>query len=78
VSRRTAAGYVVNDVAEKLGDAKNGALAAEVLTALAEATKLDYVALEVMDFAFNVQKSPKVQQEALTWLSQAILEFGFG
>ncbi|GLG98562.1 Protein mini spindles [Gryllus bimaculatus] len=65
----------VVDVAEKLGDPKNGVLAAEVLTSLAEASKLDLVGTLVLDFAFN-QKSPKVQQEALNWLSNAIREFG--
>ncbi|KAK3923770.1 Protein mini spindles [Frankliniella fusca] len=69
--------YILTDVAEKLGDAKNGTVSAEVLTALAEATKLDHVATEVIDYSFNKQKSPKVQQEALNWLSQALLEFGF-
>mgnify|MGYP000448065544 CR=1 FL=1 len=68
--------YCVTDIAEKLGDVKNGTLAAETLTSLAEATKLDLIATEVLSFAFN-QKSPKVQQEALTWLSTAIREFGF-
>ncbi|XP_049764940.1 protein mini spindles [Schistocerca cancellata] len=66
----------VSDVAEKLGDPKNGTLAAETLTALAEATKLDPVATAVLDFAFS-QKSPKVQIEALNWLAEAIKEFGF-
>ncbi|PSN31815.1 Mini spindles protein [Blattella germanica] len=68
--------YCVTDIADKLGDVKNGTLAAETLTSLAEATKLDLVATEVLNFAFN-QKSPKVQQEALAWLSTAIREFGF-
>lgn len=74
---RTTTNYILNDIAEKLGDAKNGATSAEVLTALAEATKLDHVASEVIEYAFNKQKSPKVQQEALNWLSQALQEFGF-
>jgi len=68
--------YCITDIAEKLGDIKNGTLAAETLTSLAEATKLELVATEVLNFAF-VQKSPKVQQEALLWLSTAIREFGF-
>ncbi|KAJ9598235.1 hypothetical protein L9F63_011056, partial [Diploptera punctata] len=68
--------YCVTDIADKLGDVKNGTLASETLTSLAEATKLDLVATEVLNFAFN-QKSPKVQQEALVWLSTAIKEFGF-
>lgn len=66
----------VSDIAEKLGDPKNGTLAAETLMALAEATKLDPVATAVLDFAFS-QKSPKVQIEALKWLGEAIKEFGF-
>ncbi|XP_021935865.1 protein mini spindles isoform X2 [Zootermopsis nevadensis] len=68
--------YCITDIADKLGDVKNGTLAAETLTSLAEATKLELVATEVMNFAFT-QKSPKVQQEALAWLSTAIREFGF-
>ena len=68
--------YCVTDIAEKLGDVKNGILAAETLTSLAESTKLELVATEVLNFAFN-QKSPKVQQEALAWLATAIREFGF-
>lgn len=69
-------GYCITDIADKLGDVKNGTLAAETLTSLAEATKLELVAAEVINFAF-IQKSPKVQQEALVWLSTAIREFGF-
>ncbi|XP_069680440.1 protein mini spindles isoform X4 [Periplaneta americana] len=68
--------YCITDIADKLGDVKNGTLAAETLTSLAEATKLEMVATEVMNFAFT-QKSPKVQQEALIWVSNAIREFGF-
>jgi cytoskeleton-associated protein 5 len=63
-------------VADKLGDPKTGTSAADALTAIAEATKLDFVATEVVVFAFN-QKSPRLQQESMTWLSTAIQEFGF-
>ncbi|GLV37157.1 mini spindles [Carabus blaptoides fortunei] len=66
----------INDVIDKLGDAKNGGIAAEVLTTFAEVTKLEHVANAVLDYAFN-QKSPKVQQESLLWVSTAIKEFGF-
>jgi cytoskeleton-associated protein 5 len=69
-------GYCITDIVDKLGDVKNGTLAAETLTFLAEATKLELVATEVLNFAF-MQKSPKVQQETLVWLSTAIREFGF-
>lgn len=64
------------DVTEKLGDVKNSSVAADTLTAIAEATSLEFVANEVMSFAFN-QKNPKVQQETLLWLSTALTEFGF-
>ncbi|XP_068082829.1 protein mini spindles [Anabrus simplex] len=66
----------VVDVADKLGDPKNGALAAETLSALADAASLNLVATQVLDFAFN-QKNPKVQLEALNWLAGALMEFGF-
>ena len=74
-SKRTAE-YCIPDVVDKLSDAKNGAVTTETLTAISEATTLDFVALIVMDFAMG-QKNPKVQAEALLWLSNAIREFGF-
>ncbi|XP_017478345.1 PREDICTED: cytoskeleton-associated protein 5 isoform X2 [Rhagoletis zephyria] len=72
----TTTDLVVNEVTEKLADIKNGATAADVLTAFAEATKLEHIVGRVLTFAFD-QKSPKVQSEALNWVSKAILEFGF-
>ena len=71
----TTASYCLSDIAEKLGDVKNGSAASETLTNIAEVTSLDYVYCQVMDFAF-IQKSPKVLQEAFNWLSTAIKEFG--
>ncbi|XP_066599618.1 protein mini spindles isoform X2 [Prorops nasuta] len=65
----------IMDITEKLGDPKNSAVAADALTSIAEATSLEYVADEIMEFAFN-QKNPKVQQETLLWLSKALMEFG--
>lgn len=67
--------YCLMDITEKLGDVKNSSIASETLTAIAEATSFDQVANEVITFAFN-QKSPKVQQESLIWLSKALTEFG--
>ncbi|XP_042209858.1 cytoskeleton-associated protein 5-like isoform X3 [Homarus americanus] len=66
----------IQDLVEKLGDPKNGPLCGEVLLAMAEAAKLQWVGPEVMTRAFE-QKSPKVQEVALKWLSDAITEFGF-
>ncbi|CAL1547332.1 unnamed protein product [Lymnaea stagnalis] len=67
--------FVLTEIVDKLGDAKNGGVAKECLTAMAEAIGLDYVSLEVMTRAFE-QKNPKNQQETLTWLTTAIQEFG--
>lgn len=72
----TSADYIINDVTEKLSDAKNSTSASAALSAMAETIRLEYVVSKVMTFAFE-QKSPKVQQEALLWVSQAIKDFGF-
>lgn len=66
----------IPDVVDKLGDTKNGSSTVEALTAMAEATSLDFVANSAIEFAMG-QKNPKVQAEALVWLSNAIREFGF-
>ncbi|OAD59416.1 Cytoskeleton-associated protein 5 [Eufriesea mexicana] len=67
--------YCIMDITEKLGDAKNSTVAGETLLAIAEATSLEYVANEVVAFAFN-KKNPKVQQETLALLCRALIEFG--
>ncbi|KAG0714752.1 Cytoskeleton-associated protein 5 [Chionoecetes opilio] len=67
---------VIQDVVEKIADPKNGPLCGEVLTAISEAAKLQWTGPEVMTRACE-QKSPKVQEMALKWLSDAISEFGF-
>lgn len=71
----TTSSYCIMDITEKLGDSKNSGVAAEALSAIAEATSLEHVANEALGFAFN-QKNPKVQQETLLWLSNALMEFG--
>lgn len=63
------------DIAEKLGDAKNSSIAVETLLVIAEAISFEYVADEIVTFAFN-QKNPKVQQETLLWLCRGLTEFG--
>lgn len=67
---------VINDVTDRLGDLKNGALASDVLTIMADVTSFNRIACAVADFAAT-QKSPKVFQESLSWLSNGIKEFGF-
>ena len=71
----TVAEYCLMDIAEKLADAKNSSIAIETLLTIAEATSFEYIADEVVAFAFN-QKNPKVQQETLLWLCRGITEFG--
>lgn len=72
----TTADYIMVDVIEKLGDAKNSGSAKAVLTAIAECINLEYVVSRVLSYIFE-QKSPKLQQEGLLWISNAIREFGF-
>lgn len=52
-------------------------LTAALLTSIAESISLEYVIGKVLEFAFDQQKSPKVQQESLVWVNGAIKEFGF-
>lgn len=73
----TGATVCLTDLVTLLGDAKNSTVATKVLLKFAERLGLDFVSTEVLEFAFSQQKNPKVQQEALLWLSNAILEFGF-
>lgn len=72
----TTADYIMTDAIEKLGDAKNSGPAKEVLTAIADCISLEYVVTRVLSYIFE-QKSPKLQQEGLLWISSAIREFGF-
>jgi cytoskeleton-associated protein 5 len=72
----TTANCCINDIMEKFGDAKNGSLVCETMTAIAEATSLAFVSSIAVDFALN-QKNPKVMQEVLVWLSNSIKDFGF-
>lgn len=71
----TTAECFLNEIVVLLGDAKNNTGASSVLTAVAEAIKLEYVVSKLITIAFE-QKSPKVQAEALNWVANAIKEFG--
>ncbi|XP_037049831.1 protein mini spindles isoform X3 [Bradysia coprophila] len=71
----TTGDMVLNDVVEKLGDAKNSATAAECLLAIADAINLEYMIVKMLSYSFE-QKSPKVQMEALQLTGEAIQAFG--
>lgn len=71
----TVAEYCLMDITEKLADGKNSLIATETLLAIADAISFEYVADEIVAFAFN-QKNPKVQQETLLWLCRGLTEFG--
>ncbi|RUS89220.1 hypothetical protein EGW08_003030 [Elysia chlorotica] len=73
-SKRTSE-FCITEIVDKVGDVKNGAAAKDCLTGMSEAVGLDFISLEVMSRAFE-QKNPKNQQEALSWLSNAVQEFG--
>ncbi|XP_037087768.1 LOW QUALITY PROTEIN: protein mini spindles-like [Pollicipes pollicipes] len=73
---RRSADVCLSDLVDKLGDAKTGGGAAAALSAVAEALSLETVTSELLQLAF-AQKSPKVQESALSWLAQNIREFGF-
>jgi hypothetical protein len=67
---------VLYDIVEKLSDPKSSPLARDVLTCLCEATNLDYIANQSLEYAMDKQKSPRVQIEIFEWLNSALLEFG--
>ncbi|CAG0884793.1 unnamed protein product [Darwinula stevensoni] len=67
---------VLVDLIDKLGDPKTGSSASAALNAVAEAITFAYVGMQALTYAFS-QKNPKVQADTLTWLSEAIKEFGF-
>lgn len=66
---------IINEVVEKLGDAKNSGVASESLLAIADAINLEYVIVKMLSYSFE-QKSPKVQIEALQLTGEAIQAFG--
>ncbi|XP_046394021.1 protein mini spindles [Ischnura elegans] len=72
---RTCVELCISAVTERLGEAKLGPVASDVLTAMAESTSFDFVAPLVLDSAFAL-RSPKIHQESLSWLNGALKEFG--
>uniref|UniRef100_A0A1I8FNL3 VHS domain-containing protein n=1 Tax=Macrostomum lignano TaxID=282301 RepID=A0A1I8FNL3_9PLAT len=65
----------LEEIYDKIGDAKVGDSAKACLTAIAEACSLDYVGVQLAQTVFKL-KNPKNQSEALNWLAQSVLEFG--
>ncbi|XP_041917900.1 cytoskeleton-associated protein 5-A-like isoform X2 [Alosa sapidissima] len=73
---KTSALAVLEALVEKVSDAKCGAKAKDAMSNIAEACSLPWTAEQAVSMAF-VQKNPKIQAETLSWLSNAIKEFGF-
>ncbi|XP_076003140.1 cytoskeleton-associated protein 5-like isoform X2 [Genypterus blacodes] len=73
---KTSASAVLDALVDKVGDVKCGAKAKDALTAIGEACSLPWTAEQVVSMAFT-QKNPKNQAETLSWLANAIKEFGF-
>uniref|UniRef100_A0A667Y8U5 Cytoskeleton associated protein 5 n=1 Tax=Myripristis murdjan TaxID=586833 RepID=A0A667Y8U5_9TELE len=72
---KTSASLVLDALVDKVGDVKCGGKAKEALTAIGEACSLPWTAEQVVSMAFT-QKNPKNQAETLSWLSNAVKEFG--
>uniref|UniRef100_A0A673H2I9 Cytoskeleton-associated protein 5-like n=1 Tax=Sinocyclocheilus rhinocerous TaxID=307959 RepID=A0A673H2I9_9TELE len=73
---KTSALVVLDGLVDKIGDVKCGSNAKEALTAIGEAYSLPWTAEQVVSMAFT-QKNPKNQAETLSWLANAMKEFGF-
>ncbi|XP_028649672.2 LOW QUALITY PROTEIN: cytoskeleton-associated protein 5 [Erpetoichthys calabaricus] len=76
VFSKTSALIVLDGLVDKIGDVKCGVKAKEALTSIGEACSLPWTAEQVVKMAF-AQKNPKNQAEILTWLANAMKEFGF-
>ncbi|TPX49741.1 hypothetical protein SeLEV6574_g01287 [Synchytrium endobioticum] len=74
---RATASLTVAGLVEKLGDAKVKKLAGDALTVIAASTSLSFVFGEAYE-TLKVQKSPKVLQDALSWMQHSFLDFGIG
>ncbi|KAM6980607.1 cytoskeleton-associated protein 5-like [Aplochiton taeniatus] len=73
---KTAASAVLDALVDKVGDVKCGGKAKDALTAIGEGCSLSWTAEQVVSLAF-AQKNPKNQVETLSWLANALKEFGF-
>lgn len=75
-SQRSAS-YCLVDIADKIGDAKTSQQSKDALSKIGEQCTLPYVISQISGPIFVDGKNPKNQENFLTWLSQAIKEFGF-
>ncbi|KAI5453121.1 hypothetical protein NCC49_006149 [Naganishia albida] len=72
---RSSAALAIGPLTDKLGDLKLKKPAGEALGMFAEKTSLGFVFSQAFE-PMTKQKAPKAQADALTWVKQAILEFG--
>ncbi|KAG8714739.1 Microtubule-associated protein, microtubule dynamics during spindle orientation [Ceratobasidium sp. 423] len=72
---RGSAALAIPHLAEKLGDMKLKKPAGDVLLTFAEKTSLSFVLSQAYD-PISKQKAPKVVADSLTWVKQALTDFG--
>jgi hypothetical protein len=69
VFSKRSAEYCLADLVDKIGDAKNGSAVQEALSCIAEATTLDFVAVQVSEYcAFLVCPLLAISGNHLRWL----------
>ncbi|KAH7343482.1 ARM repeat-containing protein [Rhizoctonia solani] len=69
------AALAIPHLAEKLGDMKLKKPAGDLLLTFAEKTSLSFVLSQAYD-SISKQKAPKVVADSLTWVKQALTDFG--
>ncbi|KAF8504055.1 microtubule associated protein [Hysterangium stoloniferum] len=72
---RSSVALSVGHLSEKLGDMKLKKPAGDTLLVFAEKTSLSFVLNQAYD-PLSKQKAPKVLADAITWVNQALTEFG--
>lgn len=73
---RRSAWYAIAGLTSKIGDIKLKTQVKETLKIFAENISLNYISLKVAKAAEEA-KNPKLQTEALIWMSESVREFGF-
>lgn len=72
---RTTGNLCLQILVEKIADVKCGNASKEALSSISDSCFFSWVCEEVMERGLS-QKNPKIQAEALTWISNGIKEFG--